>query len=257
MPAAIVGGGALAPVPPRAAPGGPGRGREPERGAGAGRRVPRLRRRAGPRRLAARAATCGRWPSPSTSCWCCLGALITYLVVPQPTGSGTVARRSAWSAALGFFAAVPIAYLVMVVAIQIVRPCSGDRTHRCVRCPRYPTSPSVPIRCTLRAIFSVIPGIRTQNHPRSRNRVSIDEQHVAMPKLYGAPAYARPPAPAEPGPPLRSGRAAARGQPTDEEREFGRAAGAGLRTRRRGSRRRRQSERARAGPRPRAFSLRG
>jgi hypothetical protein len=27
--------------------------------------------------------------------------------------------------------------------------------------------------------------------------VSIDEQHVALPKLYGAPAYARPPAPVE------------------------------------------------------------
>jgi hypothetical protein len=27
--------------------------------------------------------------------------------------------------------------------------------------------------------------------------VSIDEQHVAMPKLYGAPAYGRPPAPVE------------------------------------------------------------
>jgi uncharacterized membrane protein len=25
------------------------------------------------------------------------------------------------------------------------------------------------------------------------SRVSIDEQHVALPKLYGAPAYARPP----------------------------------------------------------------
>lgn len=29
-------------------------------------------------------------------------------------------------------------------------------------------------------------------HPL-RFRVSIDEQHVALPKLYGAPAYARPP----------------------------------------------------------------
>ena len=28
----------------------------------------------------------------------------------------------------------------------------------------------------------------------SRSRVSIDEQHIALPKLYGAPAYARPPA---------------------------------------------------------------
>jgi hypothetical protein len=27
--------------------------------------------------------------------------------------------------------------------------------------------------------------------------VAIDEQHVAMPKLYGAPAYARPPAPVD------------------------------------------------------------
>ena len=54
-----------------------------------------------------------------------IGSLVTYLVVPQPTGSGSVARRSGWSAALGFFAAVPIAYLVMVVAMQIVRPLFG------------------------------------------------------------------------------------------------------------------------------------
>ncbi len=51
-----------------------------------------------------------------------IGSLVTYLVVPQPTGSGTVRRRSGWSAALGFFAAVPIAWLVMVVALQVVRP---------------------------------------------------------------------------------------------------------------------------------------
>ena len=50
------------------------------------------------------------------------GSVVTYVVVPQPTGSGTVARRSAWSAALGFFAAVPIAYLVLVVAVQVIRP---------------------------------------------------------------------------------------------------------------------------------------
>ena len=51
-----------------------------------------------------------------------IGTVATYLVVPQPTGSGTTVRRSGWSAALGFFAAVPIAYLVMVVTVQIVRP---------------------------------------------------------------------------------------------------------------------------------------
>jgi hypothetical protein len=54
-----------------------------------------------------------------------IGSLVTYLVVPQPPGSGTVARRNAWSAALGFFAAVPIAYLVLVVAVQVVRPLLG------------------------------------------------------------------------------------------------------------------------------------
>lgn len=53
------------------------------------------------------------------------GSVITYLVVPQPTRAGTLARRSTWSAALGFFAAVPIAYLVMVAAVQVVRPMFG------------------------------------------------------------------------------------------------------------------------------------
>jgi len=51
-----------------------------------------------------------------------VGTVVTYLVVPLPSGSGTARRRTSWSAALGFFAAVPIAYLVMVVATQIVRP---------------------------------------------------------------------------------------------------------------------------------------
>jgi hypothetical protein len=54
-----------------------------------------------------------------------VGTVITYLIVPLPSGAGTVRRRTAWSAALGFFAAVPIAYLVMVVATQIVRPILG------------------------------------------------------------------------------------------------------------------------------------
>ena len=51
-----------------------------------------------------------------------IGSVITWLIVPQPTGSWTVARRTGWSAALGFFAAVPIAYLVLVVAVQILKP---------------------------------------------------------------------------------------------------------------------------------------
>jgi hypothetical protein len=51
--------------------------------------------------------------------------------------------------------------------------------------------------------------------------VSIDEQHVALPKLYGAPAYARPPRYAEdldrPFDPDELPIEAAR---TDEEQEF-------------------------------------
>ncbi len=54
-----------------------------------------------------------------------VGSVLTYLVVPSPTGSGSEQRRTAWSAALGFFAAVPIAYLVLVAAMQIIRPALG------------------------------------------------------------------------------------------------------------------------------------
>ena len=51
-----------------------------------------------------------------------VGSLVTWLVVPQPTGSGSRATRTPWSAALGLFAAVPICYLVMVVIVQLIRP---------------------------------------------------------------------------------------------------------------------------------------
>jgi hypothetical protein len=50
------------------------------------------------------------------------GSVVTWLVVPQPGGASGRRVRSGWSAALGLFAAVPIAYLVMVAAVQIVRP---------------------------------------------------------------------------------------------------------------------------------------
>jgi len=54
-----------------------------------------------------------------------VGSVVTYLVVPQPRGSGTRTTRSAWSAALGFFAAVPVAYLVLVVVGQVLAPLLG------------------------------------------------------------------------------------------------------------------------------------
>jgi hypothetical protein len=54
---------------------------------------------------------------------CLLGAVVTYLIVPLPTGTGTGrATRTPWSLALGLFAAAPIAYLVLVVLHEIVKP---------------------------------------------------------------------------------------------------------------------------------------
>lgn len=50
------------------------------------------------------------------------GSLITWLIVPLPRGSGSRAVRTPWSAALGFFAAIPIAYLALVIASQILKP---------------------------------------------------------------------------------------------------------------------------------------
>jgi hypothetical protein len=54
---------------------------------------------------------------------CIAGAVVTWAVVPLPAGSGTERRtRTPWSLALGLFAAVPIAYLVLVVLHEIVKP---------------------------------------------------------------------------------------------------------------------------------------
>lgn len=50
------------------------------------------------------------------------GSLVTYLVVPLPTGSSGQVVRTAWSAALGLLAAAPIAYLALVVEGQILKP---------------------------------------------------------------------------------------------------------------------------------------
>ncbi len=50
------------------------------------------------------------------------GSAITWLIVPLPRGSGEHVRRTGWSAALGLFAAIPIAYLILVVVLQVLRP---------------------------------------------------------------------------------------------------------------------------------------
>ena len=50
------------------------------------------------------------------------GSVLTYLWVELPTGASGLRRRSAWAAILGFFASIPIAYLVLVVVFQVVAP---------------------------------------------------------------------------------------------------------------------------------------
>jgi hypothetical protein len=50
------------------------------------------------------------------------GTFATWLMVPLPTGSATRSRRTPWSAALGLLAAIPVAYLVLVVIVQVVEP---------------------------------------------------------------------------------------------------------------------------------------
>jgi len=54
-----------------------------------------------------------------------VGSVVTWLVVPQPRSSAGSTTRSPWSAALGFFAAVPICYLVLVVVVQVLEPLIG------------------------------------------------------------------------------------------------------------------------------------
>lgn len=53
------------------------------------------------------------------------GGLLTYLWVPLPSGSSGRRRRSAWSGLLGLLASLPLAYLGLVVAFQLLRPLLG------------------------------------------------------------------------------------------------------------------------------------
>jgi hypothetical protein len=52
------------------------------------------------------------------------------------------------------------------------------------------------------------------------SRVATDEQHIALPQLYGAPAYARPPAMVVPERPFDPDELPIEAFQTDEEREF-------------------------------------
>ena len=54
-----------------------------------------------------------------------VGSVATYLWVPLPSGSGGRRRRTPWSGMLGLFASLPVAYLALVVAFQVIRPLLG------------------------------------------------------------------------------------------------------------------------------------
>jgi hypothetical protein len=54
---------------------------------------------------------------------CAVGALLTWLIVPLPSGTARArTTRTGWSAMLGLLAAVPIAYLVLVLFHEILKP---------------------------------------------------------------------------------------------------------------------------------------
>ncbi len=86
--------------------------------------------------------------------------------------------------------------------------------------------------------------------------MSIEEQHVALPKLYGAPAYARPPAVAVPVAerPFDPDELPIEAHQTEEEREF--SATMPARRSSNGNHRGRGSITS-TGLQPRSFSLRG
>ena len=119
-------GGPLAAVPQRAAAGVPGRGQQPVRGDRARRHLSRVRRRA-----LARRGPAGRRPAHARG-----GGLRRdrprrrngdhlpdrSAATRDAAGPEYDLGRSAWSAALGFFAAVPIAYIVLVVVVQVLKP---------------------------------------------------------------------------------------------------------------------------------------
>ena len=49
------------------------------------------------------------------------GSLLTYIVVPQSRADGSLGR-SGWSAALGFFASLPMSYTALVIESQLLKP---------------------------------------------------------------------------------------------------------------------------------------
>jgi hypothetical protein len=50
------------------------------------------------------------------------GSILTYLWAPLPSGASGIRRRSPWAAMLGMFAAFPVAYIILVVVFQLIRP---------------------------------------------------------------------------------------------------------------------------------------
>jgi len=49
-----------------------------------------------------------------------VGSVATYIWVKLPSGASGARKRSPWAGILGFFAAVPIAYIVLVIVFQVL-----------------------------------------------------------------------------------------------------------------------------------------
>ena len=125
-----------------------------------------------------------------------LGSWLTYLSGPQPGRPGV---RSRWSAALGLFAALPIAYLALVILFQIVKPFLVGSAVERTWCTHAPPGVQVGMPGTRAVEYprGVLIGrahLRAGRHPLEDINVAADpDPYFALPSLYGAPAYARPP----------------------------------------------------------------
>ena len=96
-------------------------------------------------------------------------------------------------------------------AHHIPRDCKATWSIRTI--PRYAQPGNISAQVGWSVLIVTIEGTE---------RVSIDEQHVAMPKLYGAPAYGRPPRHAGPDGdrPFDPDELPIEADRTDEEQEF-------------------------------------
>ena len=161
------------------------------------------------------------------------GSVVTYWSSPSRAARGRRGAADPWSAALGLVRGGPDLLPRpgrRRPGAQATARLIGRRVGRAPRgslppvglCRRSPLPCHGNVRRMAHSYYSAVPsaryhharsGIRPSAH-LSRICVAIDEQHVALPKLYGAPAYARPPSPRRGGRRGRSIRTTCRSRPS-------------------------------------------